>query len=144
MKNRYKGRLYSTNKQNAFHYDTYLQTIQENDQLAYEAGGYDEFLDYLQGPENRFGQRHEIPRSEAELKNAGETIWLEASDMIDPGLRIYPSPGRFSCRFCSFQGPCISKNRSEDYQYELDSAYDKRQYHYWETKEPSTESKGGE
>jgi hypothetical protein len=144
MKNRYKGRLFSTNKQNSYDPVMYRTTVMENDQLAYEGGAYDDFLAYLESPENRFGQRHEIHRTEAELASAGETIYLEAADITDPGLRIYPSPGRFHCGFCAFQSPCLSKNSKMDYKYELNSAFDKRRYHYWEDTKPSTESKAGE
>jgi hypothetical protein len=144
LKNTYQGRRYSTNKQQVYDYDIYLTTIQENDQEAYEAGFYDKFLEHLKSPDNAFGRRHEIHRTDKELEIAGYNIYLEALEMTDSDLRIYPAPGRFACRTCAFAGPCLSKNRGEDFQYELDSSYDKRRYHYWETKEPSTEGKGGE
>jgi hypothetical protein len=144
LKNIRMGRRYSVNKQMAYDPATYELTVQENDPIAYEQGLYDDYLEYLRSPENRFGQRHEIHRTDVELQEAGRNIYLEALDMIDPGLRIYPSPGRFACRTCAFAGPCLSRNRQEDYSYELDTAYEKRSYHYWEHKLPSTESKGGE
>jgi hypothetical protein len=144
LKRPYRDKMYSVNKQNNYDPDLYEITVKENDPAAYEAGLYDEYIDHLRSPENDFTRRHEIPRTDLELQSAGETIYLEALDIIDPNLRVYPSPGRFSCRFCAFQGPCLSKNRREDHQYDLDSSFEKRSYHYWETKKPSTEGKGGE
>jgi len=91
-----------------------------------------------------YHRRHQIDRSEDELRIAGDNIFEEASDMVDPNLRIYPSPGRFSCGFCLFQGPCLAENRGDQVKPILEVTFEKRSYHYWETKEPSTEGKGGE
>lgn len=128
----YKGRMYPVNKQTVTAtYDQYLDTVKENDPTAYANGLYDEFLDYLK-ESVRFHLRHEIHRSDAELRSAGYNIWLEAQEMTDPNSRIYPSKGRFSCSGCAFWEPCLSKDRGEDYQYTLDTMYEKRERHYFE------------
>jgi hypothetical protein len=144
-KSRRLGRLYSVSKSNPYTYDLYRTTVEENDPDAFSAGLYDEFLQWLKdGKERpRFEARHQQHRTQAQLKNAGQDLFLEASDMVDPDLRLYPSAGRFSCSTCAFRQPCLMKNMDEDYQYTLDSLFEKRRYHYWETKELSTESKGG-
>lgn len=138
------GRWYSISKQLNTSYEVYKQTVEENDPQAYAAGLYNDFLDYLKGPDGpKYHVRHQVFRNEVELQNAGYYIWLEACDMLDPNLRIYPSHGRFTCTYCAFKDPCIGKNRGEDYQYTLGSMFEKRVRHYWE-KLPSTESRGGE
>jgi hypothetical protein len=140
----YKGRLYPVNRSKVVTtYDMYKKTVEENDPIAYANGLYDEFLDYLRGESGPLHLRHQIHRSEQELEHAGYNIWLEACDITDPKLRIYPSPGRFACNGCAFRDPCMMMNRNEDYEYTLSTMYDKKERHYFE-REPSTESKGGE
>lgn len=138
------GRWYSVNKQQATTYEMYYQTVAEGDPQALAAGLYDDFLEYLKGTDGpRFHIRHQVYRSETELANAGYNIWQEACDMLDPKLRVYPSPGRFSCSFCAFKEPCLSMNKGEDYEYTLRTLFDKRDTMYWEERIPSTDSKGG-
>lgn len=138
------GRRFSVSKQKVYDPELYRRTVAELDTEAYEDGLYDEFIAYLNTDANAFHRRHNVPRSAVELENAGQSIFDEAADMVDPNLRVYPSPGRFSCRFCAFQEPCLNKNKGEDYKYQLDTMFDKRRYHYWETAEASTDGKGGE
>lgn len=140
----YKGRLYSTNKMNEVDYDKFRTTIEENDPNGFQNGLYEEYLDWLQEQGPTYHYRHQQHRSEEELAIAGDYIFLEAADMVDPNLRIYPSPGRFTCNFCAFQEPCMAEMRGDDTNYLLTTSYEKRSYHYWEKKQPSTESKGGE
>jgi hypothetical protein len=75
--------------------------------------------------------------------NAGRNIYLEAMDMIDPNLRLYPSPGRFGCTFCAYRQPCLGTNRDEDVEYMFISNFEKRDRRYWETVPMSTDGKGG-
>lgn len=137
------GRWYSVNKQQNTTYEMYLDTVKTGDPTAYAQGLYDEFLQYLKDSGNRFHLRHQIHRNSIELKNAGLNIWLEARDITDPQLRIYPSAGRFSCNGCAFREPCLGMNRGEDYLYTLNTMFEKRERAYYE-KEASTDSKGGE
>lgn len=144
MKHRRLGRLYSTSKQNTYDYNSYRTTVEENDPEAFADGLYDDYFEYLQSNENRVDERHQITRNEAELHEAWLNIYKEALEITRPNLLVYPAPGRFACNYCAFQDPCLSANRREDFQYNLDTMYDKRRYHYYEDKEPSTEGKGGE
>lgn len=137
------GRMYSVNRNQNVDYDTYLKTVKENDSHAYAAGLYDEFLDYLKNEGVNFHARYQVVKSDAELEEIERNLFAEASDMVDPHLRLYPSAGRFSCGFCAFRQPCLEKNRQGDYQYMLDTLYDKRDKHYW-VKELSTDKQGGE
>jgi hypothetical protein len=137
------GRAYSVNKQQSVDYDTYLKTVKENDTAAYEAGLYEEFLTYLKESGERFHGRYQVAKTDEELEEIERNLWSEAADMVDPNLRVYPSAGRFSCGFCAFRQPCLEKNRQGDYQYMLDSLFEKRDKHYW-VKELSTDKQGGE
>lgn len=137
------GRWYSVNKQQSVDYKTYLKTVQENDPLAYEEGLYDEFLTYLKEEGINFHGRYQISKTWEELEEIERNLFYEAADMTDQSLRIYPSAGRFNCGFCAFRGPCIEKNRKGDYQYMLDTLFEKREKHYW-VRELSTDKTGGE
>lgn len=138
-----KGCWYSVNRMQDTTYDVYLQTVSEGDPSGLASGAYDNFLEWLKTEGPRFYSRKQVQRSDTELRNAGYNIWLEAREMIQPELPIYPSPGRFGCTFCAFKQPCLGKNRGEDYEYLLESEFEKRDYRYWEKTKPSTDSRGG-
>jgi hypothetical protein len=142
-KTRRLGCIYSINKNQEVDYDSYLKTVQEEDPEAFKAGSYDAMLQFLKEEGTVYFARHEVHKSDAELEEIERNIGLEALDMIDPGIRIYPSPGRFGCDFCAFQTPCIEQNAQGDYTYALDTLFERRE-HYYIRQEPSTESKGGE
>jgi len=142
-KQRRLGCLFSVAKNQDVDYDTYLKTIMEEDKEAYEEGAYDDMLTYLRNEGIVYFMRHQVAKSYEELLSTERHIGLEALDMLEPGLRIYPSAGRFGCTFCAFQQPCLEMNAGSDYQYALDTMFEKRQ-HYYVREEPSTESKGGE
>jgi len=138
------GCLYSVSKSQNTNYDLYKKTVEENDNGAYVMGCYDEFLEWLEENGGVFHQRHTIHRNETELKQAARNVYFEALDMTNPDLLIYPNAGRFGCNTCAFRQPCIGVNQGEDYLYTLRTMFDKRRYHYWEDKQPSTDSKGNE
>lgn len=141
------GRRFSVSKQLNVTYQMYKSTVRENDPEAYERGLYDEFLEYLETEAPEFHRRHQVMRNDHECKEAGENIWKEAKEMTNPDLLIYPNQGRFHCKGlgafsgCAFWEPCLGMNRGEDYQYSLDTLYDKLDRHYWETAEPTTDKR---
>jgi hypothetical protein len=137
------GCLFSVAKNQDVDYDTYLATIQAEDAEAYEAGYYDDMLTWLQEAGVEYYKRHQIHKSDNELLEIEQNIGWEALDMINPSIRIYPSPGRFACTYCAFRQPCLEKNARGDYQYALDTMFERRE-HYYIREEPSTESKGAE
>lgn len=139
------GCIFSKNKNQDTNYEMYLKTIMAEDREAYEEGLYDDMLDFLKAEGITYFARHQIHKSPTELVNIGRNIGMEALDMINPDLLVYPSPGRFGCNFCAFREPCISKNDGSDYQYTLDTMFEiKEPYYVRQEKGPSTESKGGE
>lgn len=137
------GCIFSVNKNQDVDYDIYLKTVREEDPEAYAAGHYDEFLRYLKEEGVTYFTRRQVHKSHEELDEIERNIGLEALDMIDPNIRVYPSSGRWSCDSCAFQTPCIEMNSKSDYTYALDTLFERRQ-HYYIREEPSTESKGAE
>lgn len=137
-----KGCWFSVNKQQNTSYELYVKTVSENDPTGYADGSYDDFLEWLKNSGPRFYSRKQVARSREELANAGRNIMLEALEMTNPKIRIYPSPGRFACSFCAFRQPCIGMNRDEEIEYMLRTNFERRTHRYWE-QPSSTDSKGG-
>lgn len=142
-KQRRLGCLFSVSKNQDTNYEMYLRTVMEEDREAYEDGAYDDMLTYLKNEGITYFSRHQIIKGRDELSEIERNIGYEALDMIDPHLRIYPSAGRFGCSFCAFRQPCMEKNALGDYQYALDTMFEKRE-HYYVRQDASTESKGSE
>lgn len=135
----YKGRSFSTNKDFLTTHELFKNTVMVEDNAAWQMGLYDDHLLRLKSEGPRFTQRHQIHKNAHEIDEAGRVIALEAMDMTDLNLRVYPQPGRFSCNWCMFKQPCLGQNMGEDYQYTLDTLFEKRDRMYWEIKEASTD-----
>jgi hypothetical protein len=142
-KSRRLGKLFSVNKQQATDYDMFLSTVRAKDTQAFEEGLYDEHLAWLKDSGERFHGRYQVYKTEAELHEIENNLYWEAFEMCSPNTIIYPSAGRFNCAQCAFRQPCLEKNRQGDYQYILDTMFEKRKKHYWD-KEASTDGKGGQ
>lgn len=138
------GRLFSVNKQQIADATLYEETVKELDPEAYEQGLYEEHIEWLRLNGGRYHASYREYRNQEELHQCWINIWNEASDMVDPNLRIYPNAGRFNCTNCAFRQPCLEQNSGGDYMYALETMFEKRRYHYWVEKQPSTESKGNE
>lgn len=134
----YKGKLFSTNKQNLTTYNMAKNTFISEDPDAFANGLYDDYLLWLKEEGPKFHQRHQIHKNDHELDEIGKNIYLEALDMVG-NPRVYPMPGRFSCGTCLFRQPCLGVNQGEDYLYTLDSLFEKHEKHYYEEVEPSTD-----
>jgi hypothetical protein len=133
-----EGRAFSTSKTEITKYETYLKTVQELDYDAWQMGLYDDHLNWLKLEGPIFTQRHQVHKNRNEIENIGKYIYDEAID-ITQSPRIYPQPGRFSCNWCLFQQPCLGVNMGEDYQYTLDTMFEKTTHLYYEEKPASTE-----
>lgn len=134
------GRWYSVNKNQETDYETYLRTVSTEDEDAYKAGLYDEFLTYLREEGVVYFHRWQIHKSQYQCEQIELNVGYEALEIIDPKLRIYPSPGRFGCNSCAFRQPCLEQNAGGDYQYALDTLYEVRE-HYYVRPEPTTEAR---
>jgi len=132
------GCWYSVSKSEPYEYELYKKTVEEGDPQAYAQGLYNDMLMHLQSANARFHNRFRVIKSPDEFAEIGRNIGLEALEMTDPNLALYPSPGTFKCSFCSFQTPCMEKNTGGDYQYALDTMFEQREAYYVRN-EPSTD-----
>jgi hypothetical protein len=134
------GRKFSVKQDMDTDYETYLKTVSQQDARAHQDGLYDSYLTYLREYGQTFYHRAQIHHTEAMLLQTQENLGLEVLDMLAPDLRIYPNPGRFGCSNCAFQQPCTEKTRGGDYQYGLDTMFEKREAYYLR-EEASTDKK---
>lgn len=140
-KTRRLGCKFSVAKNQEVDYDTYLTTIKALDPEGYADGSYADMLLYLAQEGPVFYARHQITKTFEELDSIETNIGLEALDIIDPNVRLYPSSSRFSCKNCAFREPCMEKNSQGDYQYALDTLFEKKEHYYVRAEQgPSTES----
>ena len=140
-KSRRLGCKFSVAKNQEVDYDTYVDTVSRYDPEGYQNGSYIDMLLYLKQEGPVFYARHQITKTWEELDSIETNIGLEALDIIDPNVRLYPSASRFGCKNCAFREPCMEKNSQGDYQYALDTLFEKKE-HYYVRKEQgaSTES----
>lgn len=133
------GRMFSISKQNTYDPEVYVATIKELDTEAYEAGLYDDYIEYLKVEGGRFYGVYPEYRTVAQMEHALQNIYDEAVEMLNPATKNYPNAGRFNCQNCAFQIPCIEKSAGRDYEYLLETQFDKRTYHYWEDTPANTD-----
>lgn len=121
------GCAFSTDKRQPTTYQVYRDHVMVEDPTGYMNGSYVDFLEYLRTDKDaaKFHQRFEIRKAPEQLKNIGKNIALEAADMVDDNLRIYPSFGRFSCPSCAYRSPCSMVEDSNDYLFTLNSMFRK-------------------
>lgn len=125
----YKGRQFSTGKTQDTTYEVAKEVFATEDPFAFNDGIYDEYLAYLQGPEApRYHQRFSLIQSDAKLENVLSNVAMEAMDITDPDLLVYPAPSKMNCSGCAFKAPCLGKFNNEDYLYTLQSLYEKKKY----------------
>lgn len=134
----YRGRRFSTNKQFMTTYEIYKRHVETHDRDAYIEGLYEDHLNWLAAEGPRFHQRHQIHKNDHEVEEIGRNIYLEALD-ITRNPTVYPQPGRWSCPSCLFRQPCLGKNQGEDWEWTLNSMFERKDKHYWEEKQASTE-----
>lgn len=77
-----------------------------------------------------FIRRTRVARSEESLEIEAMKILAEVTDMLDPALKLYPSPD-FTCysiKKCPYMEACISFDRGEDYMAILEGEFAKVEY----------------
>lgn len=122
-----KGCSFSVGHTQETTYALAKEVIEAEDSYAYYQGLYDEYLAWLQSPEApRYHQRFPIIQSDAKLKNILSNVSMEAMDITDPDLLIYPAPSKMNCSGCAFKAPCLGKMNDEDYIYTLESLYESK------------------
>jgi hypothetical protein len=133
------GRKFSVNVQQATDYETYRAHVEEFDKEAYEAGLYDDFLNFLQAEGIIFYRRFKIYKSDYELEEFERNLIAETREMIRPDIAIYPEPSRFGCGGCAYKEPCLSKNAGQDYEYTLQTMFEVKEPYYRRNLPLSTE-----
>jgi hypothetical protein len=59
-------------------------------------------------------RRTRIPRSRQEVAAAANRLGVEAAEMVDPDLRLYPNPHPSNCAGCIVVDPCLLMMRGQD------------------------------
>jgi hypothetical protein len=120
-----QGRWFSVNKQQDTSYALYMQTLLEyNEPIEL----YRDILEHLRLNGKQWFRRTQIHRSPDEMRELTERIRMEATEMLDPNLFIYPNPGRFACNWCAFRTPCLMKNDGSDVTWYLNDLYVRSEY----------------
>lgn len=115
-----QGRWYSVNRQQNTSYGIALKTLTEANEPLHL---YEDYLNFLKVGGKQYFRRTKVQRSQEELHNLGLQIAMETSDMLDPNLKIYPNPNKFSCRFCDYRLPCMAINDGSDVEWILKENY---------------------
>lgn len=127
LKTKRLGRSFSVSKSAPTTYELYYEAlITEYGSVPAE---YEEHLDWLKVQPNQFFRRTAIYRSQTELENLGRQIALEAGEMLNPDLPIYPNPSRYGCSFCAFRTPCLAMNDGSDVDWILKENYTQSTHH---------------
>jgi PD-(D/E)XK nuclease superfamily len=84
------------------------------------------FYEYLcEKGDDEWIMRLPVTRNVHEIKATGEHLHMIAEEMLDPKLRVYPSPnGEWMCLNCQFRAPCIAADDGSDWQGMLADGYE--------------------
>lgn len=85
------------------------------DQLAEK--GYSEYF-----------QDIEVRKTQHELLQGANDLWLVSQEMINPDTSIYPAPDWLKCNFCPFKKPCTQQNAGGNFEVLLKHDYRQRVY----------------
>lgn len=66
-----------------------------------------------------FVRRNKAERNEHQCQAEGTKILMEAEEMLNPDLPLYPNPTRDCVYLCPFNGPCVGLDAGEDWEGEL-------------------------
>jgi len=115
-----RGGLFSVDRKNESPtYEMLIQFMQENfiefDSLDEK---HQEYVRYVQEVgDDQFFVRKLVRRNRHQLRSAGYRAYLEALDMLDPKLRIYPNLSNdHRCLRCAFRAPCLAKEDGGDWE----------------------------
>jgi len=103
-------------------YEVYLAEIEKH---GFDPEEYSDILQHLQEKEQTFFQREKVRRNQTELATAGAMLRFEGVDMLNAPF-IYPN-ATWDCRWdCDFVSVCKAMNRGDDWQYLIETMYQKR------------------
>jgi hypothetical protein len=92
---------------------------------------------------DRYVVRETVRRNKHMINAEAEKILLEAEDMINPNLPLYPNPTRDCSKFCSFLAPCVTMDDGGDWEWELGQEFTSRDQPaetMWRSRIPSAET----
>lgn len=142
LKRKMGGRSFSTAATQATSIELFEPFVKTHDPIAYGEGAYDEYIKHLRSNDAiLYHQRFPVVKTREELEEIGKNIALEAADMVDGGLRIYPSVGRYSCSGCAYYQPCIATFRQEDAAYQLETNFFQTDRKYWMEQQRNSEKR---
>lgn len=114
------GRRFSTAKDQETDYETFKAgLIAAGEPLAL----YEDYLNFLQNEGVEYIKRRDIRRNSHELRNLYERMRMQAMDILQEDLRIYPSPGPFKCDYCDMRQVCLAMNDGSDVDWILNEYY---------------------
>lgn len=113
---------FSTSKRQKTSYALYLSALRNlygNDFNIYPPENR-QFLEFLKTQESdradELIKRDYVERNQHQADSEYQKILMEASEMLDPRLLIYPNPTRDCSWKCSFNGACVAYDCGEDWQ----------------------------
>lgn len=68
-------------------------------------------------------RRTRIPRTRAALDDLGRRLAIEAREMLDTAVPVYPNPAPEHCGVCDFRAPCLAMNEGGDSEALLSTGY---------------------
>jgi hypothetical protein len=71
-------------------------------------------------------RRTQVPVSRARLQNIGRQLELEALEIANPDIRVYPNPSGENCSNCAFVEPCIAMSNGSGVSLILETSYRKK------------------
>lgn len=102
-----------------------------------------EFMQAESEHKDRFIQRDIVTRNRHMMEAEALKILLEAEDMCNPDLPLYPNPTRDCAKFCSFLGPCVTMDDGGDWEWTLTQEFSERDQDgdkLWRKRLPSVEA----
>lgn len=135
MKRRTGGRLFSTAKDKPYEYDSYLDTIIQEDREAYDNDLYGDYLDWLynEGPQYyRLSKVRKTEKSMRMMQEILQEIAIAITRTREGVRKMYPSPTKFGCMYCDFRQPCIERMNGQPYDDMMNSLFVQKEKHYYE------------
>jgi len=92
-------------------FEVYLRTLREHN---IDPHYYREFLLFLKRNPKEYARRTTVMYNDDMMQVVQNRIYLEAQEMMNPDLRIYPSPSPMNCNGCRFFGPCLQTQEGRE------------------------------
>lgn len=124
------GRAFSVKKGQRTDYQTYKRYVSQHDREAFEAGLYDEYLEWLKAGGPKFINWFKIFKTPQQLEIIGKDLFLQIEDFINGQGRYYPTSSKILCQSCYFQEPCLERQSGGDFMEILQEQYTKQEIYY--------------